>query len=130
MFQFPISLHAGLNLILSDVYSALTTEDVVASKWKLFALRLKVDWDFIQIIEEACLAIDSSSQSYKQRRFKDCLYNVLEAWLCEEDGTGDLPRTWDTIVTALESCGIPTSAECLRKQIGFSEYYYCIIECV
>ena len=96
----------------------------MASKWKLFALHLKVDWDFIQLIEEACL--ESFGRVYGQRTVKKevCLYNLLEAWLSEKEGTGDLPRKWDTIVTVLESCRIPTLAESLRKQIRFSKYYY------
>ena len=121
------SLHAGQKRILSNVYSVLTTEDVVASKWKLFAHHLKVESDFIRVIEEACLAVDSSSRLYEER---DCLYNVLEAWLSEEKGTGDLPRTWDTIVTALESCSISTLAESLRKHIGLSKCYYSIMKFV
>ena len=111
-----------MKLILSDVYSALTTEDVVVSKWKLFAHNLKVGMDFIQLIEEACL--DSFGKFYELGKLKECLYNVLEAWLSEEEGTGDLPRTWDTIVTALESCSISTLAESLRKQIGLGKCYY------
>ena len=116
-------LHAGQKLILSDVYSALTTEDVVASNWQLFALHLKVERDFIQLIEEACF--ESSGRFYGQKRSKKevCLYNVLEAWLSEKEGTGDLPRTWETIVTVLESCRIPTLAENLGKQMRFSKYY-------
>ena len=117
-------LHAGQKLILSDVYLALTTEDVVASNWKLFALCLKVEMDFIQLIEEACF--ESSGRSYGQKILKKeaCLYNALEAWLSNKEGTGDLPRTWETIVTVLESCRISTLAESLRKQIRFSKYYY------
>ena len=97
----------------------------MAIKWKLFALHLKVDWDFVVIIEEHCL--DSSSRFYGQGWLKQCLYHLLEKWLYEEDGTGDLPRTWDTIVTALESCGIPTLAESLRRQIKLGKCYYCTI---
>ena len=122
MFQLPVYLHTGQKLILSDVFSALLTEDKVASKWKLFAHHLKVEMYFIRVIEEACQ--DSFSRSYGAWHgiSNECLYHLLKEWLYEEKGTGDLPRTWDTIVTALES---------LRKQIRFSEYYNCIIiECV
>ena len=98
----------------------------MASRWQLFALCLKVEVDFIQLIEEACL--ESFGRFYGHESFKLCLYNVLEAWLCEDEGTGDLPRTWDTIVTVLESCRIPTLAESLRKQTRFSKHYYCKIE--
>ena len=114
-------LHAGFIHTLSDVYSALTTE--VASKWKLFAQCLKVEVDLIQLIEEACP--DSSGRFYGQGRLKECLYSILEAWFSVEEGTGDLPRTWDTIVTALESCGISTLAESLRKQIRLGKCNYC-----
>ena len=108
--------------MLTDVYSALATEDVVASKWKLFAQYLEFETEFIQLIEEACL--DSCSSFYGQGMLKECLYNVLEAWLYEEEGTDELPRTWDTIVTVLESCGIFTLAESLRKQIRLGKCYY------
>ena len=91
----------------------------MASKWKLLAHHLKVERDFIELIEEACL--DSSSRFFKLGRLKECLYNLLEAWLSEEEGTSDLPRTWDTIVTALENCSISTLAESLRKQIRFGK---------
>ena len=91
----------------------------MASKWKLFALHLKVNWDFVVFIEEACL--NSSSRFYGQGILKECLYHLLEVWLYEEKATGDLPRTWDTIVTVLESCSISTLAESLRKQIGLSK---------
>ena len=103
----------------------------MASKWKLFALHLKVDWDFIVLIEEQCL--DSSSQFYghgilkEQGRLKQCLYHLLEEWLYEKEGTGDLPRTWGTIVTALESCRISSLAESLRRQIKLGKCHYCTI---
>ena len=108
--------------MLSAVYSALTTEAVVAAKWKLFAHHLKVETDFIQLIEESCL--ESSSRFHGQGRLNERLYSILEAWLSEEEGTGDLSRTWDTIVTALESCSIFNLAENLRKEIGFGMCYY------
>ena len=100
----------------------------MASKWKLFAHHLKVERDFIQLIEEACP--DSSRRFYGQGRSKQCLHHLLEEWLYEKNGTGDLPRTWGTIVTALESCRISSLAESLRKQIGRGKCYYCMIECV
>ena len=90
----------------------------MASKWKFFAQWLKVETDLIHLIEKACL--DSSGRFYGQES-NECLYSVLEAWLSEEEGTGDLPRTWDAIVTALESCSISTLAESLRQQIGFGK---------
>ena len=96
----------------------------MTSKWKLFAQCLKVEVDFIQLIDEACP--DSSGRFYGQERSKECLYSILEAWFSEEEGTGDLPRTWDTIVTALESCSISNLAESLRKQIGLGKCYYCL----
>ena len=99
----------------------------MASKWKLFALHLKVDWDFVVIIEEQCP--DSSNRFYgKHGRLKQCLHYLLEEWLYEQKGTGDLPRTWDTIVTALESCRISSLAESLRRQIKLGKCYYCTIE--
>ena len=98
----------------------------MALKWKLFALHLKVDWDFIVFIEEACLQ-DYSSRFSEERMLTECLYRLLEEWLYEKKGTGDLPRTWYTIVTALESCRIFTLAESLRKHIGLGKCYYCII---
>ena len=100
----------------------------MASRWKLFAKCLKVKWHFIKVIEEECL--DSSSRFHEEGIVKECLRHILQEWLCEEEGTGDLPRNWDTILSTLERCRITTLADSLRKQIRFSKYNYCIIECV
>ena len=46
---------------------------------------------------------------------EECLYYVLEAWLMKEEGTGDLPRTWETVLTALEDSGISNAAAKLEE---------------
>ena len=48
---------------------------------------------------------------------EDCFYYVLEAWLMKEEGTGDLPRTWDTVLTALEDSGISNAAAKLEESL-------------
>ena len=50
---------------------------------------------------------DSCSGKYRLLQDRECLYYVLEAWLAKEEGTGDLPRTWETVLSALEDSGIP-----------------------
>ena len=44
--------------------------------------------------------------SYKfLREPKDCFIEVVGRWLSHEDGTGDSPRTWETVFSALQEMG-------------------------
>ena len=43
--------------------------------------------------------------SKERSNVASCLLQLVEKWLYYEDGTGDLPRTWKTVVQAVKSTG-------------------------
>ena len=86
------------------------------------ALNLGIGTNLVELIERACADIPVSKDTVEDQRFKECLYNVLEAWLFKEEDTGDLPRTWNTVISALESSNLLTIAESVKKQIGKNLY--------
>ena len=47
-----------------------------------------------------------------------CMLKLVEKWLYHEDRTGDLPRTWQTVVQAVKYTGKGLLAEQLAKQYG------------
>ena len=46
----------------------------------------------------------------------DCMVRLLEKWLCHEDGTGSLPRTWKTVFETVEYMGYQALAQQLAEQ--------------
>ena len=62
--------------------------------WMVFAGHLNIDPELRDQIKEDC-----------DRNSKMCLLQAVQRWLKEEEGTGDLPRTWTTIASAVEKCG-------------------------
>ena len=47
-----------------------------------------------------------------------CILRLLDKWLGHENGTGDLPRTWQTVVQAVKHTGKGLLAEQLAEQRG------------
>ena len=47
-----------------------------------------------------------------------CMLLLVEKWVCLQDGTGDLPRTWETVVQAVKDMGKGLLAEQLAEQHG------------
>ena len=47
-----------------------------------------------------------------------CMLQLVEKWLGHDNGTGDLPRTWETVVQAVKNTGKGLLAEQLAKQHG------------
>lgn len=47
-----------------------------------------------------------------------CMLQLVEKWLGHQDGTGDLPRTWTTVVQAVEKMGRKPLAQKLAEQHG------------
>ena len=47
-----------------------------------------------------------------------CLLKLVEKWFSYQDGTGDLPRTWKTVVHAVKCTGKITLAQQLAEQHG------------
>ena len=49
-----------------------------------------------------------------------CMLQLVEKWLNHENGTGDLPRTWETVVQAVRDTGHGLLANLLVQQYGVS----------
>ena len=48
----------------------------------------------------------------------ECMLQLVEDWMCHEDGTGDLPRTWKTVVQAVKDTGAGVLTQQLAEQYG------------
>ena len=78
----------------------------VAAKWESFGIFLGV--------EHACL------QKVKRDYRMDCeraCEEMLKLWFAKDTGTGDRPRTWATVIDALEEEGYRTQAQVLRDRL-------------
>ena len=47
---------------------------------------------------------------------EDCMLHLIEKWLWHEDGTGNLPRTWQTVVQAVQYMGNLALVQQLAQQ--------------
>ena len=47
-----------------------------------------------------------------------CMLQLVEKWLDHDDGTGDLPHTWKTVVQAVDDVGKRLLAQQLAEQHG------------
>ena len=63
-------------------------------KWSEFSLYLGIEKHIRDEVSYKCL-----------REAKDCFIEVVGRWLSREDGTGDNPRTWETVFSALRDMG-------------------------
>ena len=94
----------GTILSSSDILSEL--KDEVDPKWKLFGVYLGVDPTTIASIDK-----DNKGVS-------DCMLSLVSLWVKERSGTGDNPRTWETVVKAVKATGSDGLAKGLAKTHG------------
>ena len=91
------------------------------SRWKEFAVHLHVETRTTDVVYKQCLAI-----------VEDCFKEVTGRWLCGEEGTGDLPRTWETVFEALRCTGYPLLVKDVREALlqgKFSGKLHPLITC-
>ena len=74
------------------------------AQWRHFGTYLRVESAILGGIET-----DRSNE-------KDRMLQLVEKWLAHENGTGDLPRTWKTVVQAVEKTGNGLLAKQLAKR--------------
>ena len=130
-FQFfPIKLVAKLSfylesfeLLVTYVVSLFTCPvDVIQvlnqsldAQWRHFGTHLCVDSAILDSIDK-----DKSNVGA-------CMLQLVEKWLAHENGTGDLPRTWETVVQAVKKTGkrplVQILAQCHDVQRKSSEAY-------
>ena len=107
----------NVDLTLPELYSVLVLADTVKTSWKIFAQKLGVLDDLIEIAEKVTGDICDCSGKYKVHYYQECLYYVLEAWMMKEEGTGDLSRTWETVFSALKDSGFSMAAAKLEESL-------------
>ena len=49
---------------------------------------------------------------------KDCMLDMLSKWTSNQAGTGALPRTWQTVVDAVQYCGDGDLAQSVARKHG------------
>ena len=97
-------MHSYCCVSLTDVIDALKHE--VDAKWKHFGT-------FLHFKSAQLDAIDKD-----KKESTDCMLDLVHMWMSHYDGSGDLPRTWMTVVKAVKSSGYGKLAEELAKEHG------------
>ena len=78
----------------------------MCARWKEFSEYLHVKRNIIDSVHQQCLGI-----------VENCFLKVTDRWLAREEGTGDLPRTWDTVLDALRLTGYPLLVEDIKESL-------------
>ena len=89
---------------LLDVIKALDHQ--LDANWRVFGTHLKVGPEIMDGIEV--------NESDVGRR----MLKLVEKWLAHDNKTGDLPRTWKTVVQVVKDTGKGLLAEQLAEQYG------------
>ena len=86
--------------------------------WKEFAVHLRVDSKIFPAILRKNVGF-----------VKECFLEVTDRWLRGEDGTGDRPRTWETLFDALTLTRHPLLVEDVKEALSREhlkgENYFC-----
>ena len=82
-------------------------EKIVDAKWEVFATHLRVERNVREAIHSQCHCHGTR-----------CFSEMTSRWLSGEDGTGDLPRTWDTVFDALNLMGYPFLVEDVKEALS------------
>ena len=98
-----ILYHSFLAIIL-DVLQVLGHN--LDAEWRQFGIHLRVEPAILNVI-----SCDNFSVTSR-------MFQLLDKWLGHEDGTGDLPRAWHTVVQAVKHTGKGLLAEQLAQQLG------------
>ena len=85
--------------------------EIVDAEWEMFATHLQVEIERRKGIHTQCHGIVT-----------DCFVAVTSIWLSCESGTGNLPRTWDTVFDALKLTGYPDLVDHVQEELA-SEYH-------
>ena len=79
------------------------------SKWRHFGTFLHFEPALMDTIE-----------SNYNRSVTDCMLDLVTKWVAEYEGSGDLPRTWQTVVETVRKLKDRKLAEELAKTYGVS----------
>ena len=90
-----------------DVIEALKQD--LDAEWRKFGTHLRVEPAVMDRIEKDKSIVGA------------CMLQLVEKWLYRENETGDLPRTWKTVVLAVKEMGKRPLAEQLAEQHGIQD---------
>ena len=93
----------SLSIVHTDVIKALNHQ--LDAQWREFGTFLYVEPAIMNEI------------SLHKSNVAACMELLVEKWLYHENGTGDLPRTWKTVVQAVNDVGKRLLAQQLAKHI-------------
>ena len=79
----------------------------MGASWEEFALFLLVERNVIQVVRRN-FPFDATL----------CFIEVTGRWLSGEDGTGERPRTWETVFDALRLTGYPLLVEEVKEALS------------
>ena len=95
-------------------FSLSCTIDILkALKDQLDAVWRKVG-TFLDVEHQTMNAINKDNAG----KTGDCMLALVNMWCCHEAGTGDRPRTWQTVVEAVKDTGFEQLALKLAKEHG------------
>ena len=100
----PSSVSVSCFVIHLDVIEALNHE--LDPNWRDFGTLLRVDPHIMNSIQQGKSEVGA------------CMLQLVEKWVCNEGGTGSLPRTWETMVQAVQGTGKQGLAQRLAKDHG------------
>ena len=89
---------------MTEVIEALRQQ--VDAKWRHFGTFLHFEPALMDTIET-----DNKGST-------DCMLDLVTKWVTHCDGTGRLPRTWETVVKAVKGSGRGKLAEELAEKYG------------
>ena len=90
---------------MTDVLEALGQE--VNAKWRHFGTFLRFEPSLMDTIEKD-----------NNKSVTDCMLDLVTKWVGQYEGSGGLPRTWQTVVEAVRKSGCGVLAEELAKKYG------------
>ena len=99
--------HQALSFVslATDILEALNHK--LDAQWRLFGTFLHVDYQLMETIKTG-----------SGGRLNECMLDLVGRWISKEEGTGDLPRTWQTVVDAVKKAGFVGIAEKLAQKHG------------
>ena len=107
MTMLPITFCIADDNILTEAHLWNLVGRKMHSRWKEFAVHLHVETRITDVVYKQCLAI-----------VEECFKELTRRWLHRENGTGDLPRTWETVFAALKLTGFPLLVEDIRGALS------------
>ena len=93
------------HLFISDILRAL--DHKLDSNWQEFGTFLNVEYRVIKSIEIE-----------ERGKLHSCMLHLVGSWIDYQTGTGDLPRTWETVSKAVRDAREPKLAMEIAQKHG------------